>query len=69
MGTIVQFRDYEKVNLPTTPWCERAKSIGDLRDRPSARIYILPVAHESSRIYPSKKLLPPVFLIFEDSKN
>lgn len=69
MGTIVQFRDYEKANLPTTPWCERAKAIGDLRDRPSARIYELPSTHVTKRIYPSAKLLPPVFLTFEESKS
>ncbi len=59
MGEVVRFWDYKRETLPVTPF---DSSRVDLRDRPGARIYVLPSTHVLKRIYPSAKLLPPIFL-------
>ena len=81
MGDLIRFWDYKRETLPATPFGPKI----DLRDRPSARIYVMPSTHVIGRIYPkaaspsaaqqcaprlqSAKLLPPVFLNFEDKKS
>ena len=64
MGEVIAFWDYKRETLPNPPFAP--VKIGpciDLRDKPSARIYVMPSTHVVGRIYPdSRKLLPPVFL-------
>ncbi len=59
MGEVVRFWDYKRETLPATPFDSTRV---DLRDRPSARVYVMPSTHVLKPIYPSAKLLPPLML-------
>lgn len=76
MGDVVCIRDFERKPSTYVP-----SSVVDLRDKVSARIYDLPIARVErikkalspvAKCAPrcqSAKLLPPVFMTFDDKKT
>ncbi len=76
MGDVVCIRDFERKPSTYVP-----SNVVDLRDKVSARIYILPIARidrikkalspvaQCAPRLQSAKLLPPIFRTFDDKKS